>query len=55
MEIVGTRGAKGKKAKNSRTKFSEHFDFGNSETVQGSDDSVKLNEDCLSQLEKEQP
>jgi hypothetical protein len=55
MEIVGTRGAKGKKAKNSRTKFSEHFDFGNSETVQGSDDSVKLNEDCLNQLEKEQP
>jgi hypothetical protein len=55
MEIVGTRGAKGKKAKNSRTKFSQHFDFGQPKVADITDDSVQLDNNKLDQLEQEQP
>lgn len=54
MEIVGTRGAKGKKAKNSRTKFSQHFDFGQPQVAEITDDSVQLSETCLDQLQLDQ-
>ena len=54
MEIVGTRGAKGKKAKNSRTKFSQHFDFGQPKVADITDDSVQLDNNKLDQLEQEQ-
>jgi hypothetical protein len=54
MEIVGTRGFKGKKTKNARTMFSAHFDFDETEVDTITDDSVKLSESCLDQLELEQ-
>jgi hypothetical protein len=54
MQIVGTRGQKGKKTMNASTKFTELFDFEESQVESVADDSVQLNETCLDQLEKEQ-
>jgi hypothetical protein len=49
MEIVGTRGFKGKKTMNSNTMFNNLF-----EVVDGTDeDSVEFNEEKLNDLEKE--
>ena len=54
MEIVGTRGFKGKKTKNARTQFNALFEFEETETVQPDDDSVQLDTSALDQLENEQ-
>jgi hypothetical protein len=54
MEIVGTRGAKGKKAKNARTQFKALFSFEEPEVDTESDDSVQLDSTALDQLEQEQ-
>ena len=54
MEIVGTRGFKGKKTKNARTQFNALFEFEETETVQPNDDSVQLDTSALAQLEDEQ-
>jgi hypothetical protein len=54
MEIVGTRGFKGKKAKNARTQFKALFDFEEPEVDLTTDDVVQLNEAALDQLENEQ-
>lgn len=54
MEIVGTRGFKGKKTKNARTQFNALFEFEETDTVQPADDSVQLDTSALDQLEHEQ-
>ena len=54
MEIVGTRGFKGKKTKNARTQFNALFDFEEPEVDQQTDDSVQLDNNKLDQLEQEQ-
>jgi hypothetical protein len=54
MEIVGTRGFKGKKTKNARTQFNALFDFEEPEVDQQLDDSVQLDNSKLDQLEQEQ-
>jgi hypothetical protein len=54
MEIVGTRGFKGKKAKNARTQFKALFSFDEPEVDTESDDSVQLDNSALDQLEQEQ-
>ena len=54
MEIVGTRGFKGKKAKNARTQFKALFSFDEPEVDTESDDSVQLDTTALDQLEQEQ-
>jgi hypothetical protein len=54
MEIVGTRGFKGKKAKNARTQFKALFSFEEPEVDTESDDSVQLDVSALDQLEQEQ-
>ena len=54
MEIVGTRGFKGKKTKNARTQFNALFELEETETVQPDDDSVQLDTSALDQLENEQ-
>ena len=54
MEIVGTRGFKGKKTKNARTQFNALFEFEETEAVQPNDDSVQLDTSALDQLENEQ-
>lgn len=54
MEIVGTRGFKGKKAKNARTQFNALFDFGEPEVDETDDDSVQLDNSKLDQLEQDQ-
>lgn len=54
MEIVGTRGFKGKKAKNARTQFNALFDFGEPEVDVTDDDSVQLDNSKLDQLEQDQ-
>ena len=54
MEIVGTRGFKGKKTKNARTQFNALFEFEETEAVQSNDDSVQLDTSALDQLENEQ-
>jgi hypothetical protein len=54
MEIVGTRGFKGKKTKNARTQFNALFSLSESEVAQTSDDSVQLDNNKLDQLEQEQ-
>jgi hypothetical protein len=54
MEIVGTRGFKGKKAKNARTQFKALFSFEEPEVDTESDDSVQLDISALDQLEQEQ-
>ena len=54
MEIVGTRGFKGKKTKNARTQFNALFNLDKPEVAQISDDSVQLDNNKLDQLEQEQ-
>jgi len=54
MEIVGTRGFKGKKAKNARTQFKALFSFDEPEVDTEADDSVQLDISALDQLEQEQ-
>jgi hypothetical protein len=54
MEIVGTRGFKGKKAKNARTQFKALFSFDEPEVDTDSDDSVQLDTSALDQLEQDQ-
>jgi hypothetical protein len=54
MQIVGTRGFKGKKAKNARTQFNALFSFEEPEVEQPVDDSVQLDNDKLDQLEQDQ-
>jgi hypothetical protein len=54
MEIVGTRGFKGKKAKNARTQFNALFDLEQTDVDDNEEDSVQLNEAALNQLEDEQ-
>ena len=54
MEIVGTRGFKGKKTKNARTQFNALFEFEETDSVQPTDDSVQLDTSALDQLENEQ-
>jgi hypothetical protein len=54
MEIVGTRGFKGKKTKNARTQFNALFDFEEPEVDQQTDDSVQLDNNKLDQLEQDQ-
>ena len=54
MEIVGTRGFKGKKTKNARTQFNALFNLDKPEVAQTSDDSVQLDNNKLDQLEQEQ-
>jgi hypothetical protein len=54
MEIVGTRGFKGKKAKNARTQFNVLFDLEQTDVDDNEEDSVQLNEAALNQLENEQ-
>ena len=53
MEIVGTRGFKGKKAKNARTQFKALFSFDESEVDTEPNDSVQLDTTALYQLEQE--
>lgn len=54
MDIVGTRGFKGKKTKNARTQFSALFSFEQTEVDTQSDDAVQLNSQALDQLEADQ-
>jgi hypothetical protein len=54
MEIVGTRGFKGKKTKNARTQFNALFSLDEPEVAETSDDSVQLDNNKLDQLEQEQ-
>ena len=54
MEIVGTRGFKGKKAKNARTQFKALFDFEEPEVDLTTDDAVQLDTAALDQLEQDQ-
>jgi hypothetical protein len=54
MEIVGTRGFKGKKTKNARTQFNALFSLDEPEVDQQPDDSVQLDNNKLDQLEQDQ-
>ena len=54
MEIVGTRGFKGKKAKNARTQFKALFSFEEPEVDTEPSDSVQLDTTALDKLEQEQ-
>jgi hypothetical protein len=54
MEIVGTRGFKGKKTKNARTQFNALFEFEQTPVANDNDEAVQLNETCLNQLEQDQ-
>jgi hypothetical protein len=54
MQIVGTRGFKGKKTKNARTQFNALFDFEEPEVDSVLDDSVQLDNNKLDQLEQGQ-
>jgi hypothetical protein len=54
MQIVGTRGFKGKKTKNARTQFNALFEFEEPEVAEASDDSVELSSTALDQLEQGQ-
>ena len=54
MDIVGTRGFKGKKAKNAHTQFNALFEIGEAEVDTELDDSVQLDSTALDQLAQEQ-
>jgi hypothetical protein len=55
MDIIGTRGFKGKKALSGRPMFDQFFDVADDEEVDTeSDDNVQLDELSLDQLEQEQ-
>lgn len=54
MDIIGTRGFKGKKAKSGRPLFNQLFTVTDSESVDtATDDSVQLDTALLDQLEQE--
>jgi hypothetical protein len=52
MQIVGTRGFKGKKTMNARTQFNALFDIAEPETT--TDDACEFDSTAMDQLEKEQ-
>jgi hypothetical protein len=54
MDIIGTRGFKGDKAKNPHSQFNRLFSYDEDEVDQDPDDSVQLDETALDQLEQEQ-
>jgi len=54
MEIVGTRGQKGKKTKNAGTQFNALFSFEEPEVAETEDDTVQLDTTALDKLEDEQ-
>ena len=54
MDIVGTRGFKGDKAKNAHSQFNALFDIEEPEVDSISDDSTRLDETVLDQLMQEQ-
>jgi hypothetical protein len=54
MQIVGTRGNKGKKTMNSHTQFNKFIDFDETKVEFFTDDSVQLSNACLDQLEQDQ-
>ena len=53
MDIIGTRGFKGKKALSGRPMFDQFFDVADDKVDAESDDSVQLDESALDQLEQE--
>ena len=53
MQIVGTRGFKGKKAKNSRTQFNALFSFEETEVDNSIDDNVQLDTSALDHMEED--
>jgi hypothetical protein len=54
MEIVGTRGFKGKKTLNARTQFNALFDLEEPEVAETEDDTVQLDTTALDNLQHEQ-
>jgi len=54
MDIIGTRGFKGKKALSGRPMFDQFFEIEETSVDSESDDSVQLDESALDQLEQEQ-
>ena len=54
MDIVGTRGLKGKKTKNATTQFNLLFEVGKSQVDNPDPDTVELDESKLDQLEQDQ-
>jgi hypothetical protein len=54
MDIVGTRGFKGKKAENAHSQFNTLFEIGETEVDTELDDSVQLDTTALDQLEQDQ-
>ena len=53
MQIVGTRGFKGKKTKNARTQFNALFSFDEEEVDNSGDDSVELDTSALDKMEED--
>lgn len=53
MQIVGTRGFKGKKTKNARTQFNALFSFDEEEVDNLGDDSVELDTSALDKMEED--
>jgi hypothetical protein len=53
MDIIGTRGFKGKKALSGRPMFDQFFDVADEEVDIESDDNVQLDETALDKLEQE--
>jgi len=54
MDIIGTRGFKGKKALSGRPMFDQFFEIEETSVDSESDDSVQLDESALDQLKQEQ-
>lgn len=54
MDIVGTRGLKGKKTKNATTQFNLLFEVGKPQVDNPDPDTVELDESKLDQLEQDQ-
>ena len=53
MQIVGTRGFKGKKTKNARTQFNALFSFEQPEVDEATDDTVELDSTALDKMEQD--
>ena len=53
MQIVGTRGFKGKKTKNARTQFGALFSFEQPEVDEATDDTVELDSTALDKMEQD--
>jgi hypothetical protein len=53
MQIVGTRGFKGKKTKNARTQFNAFFSLNKPEVAATSDDIVQLDTSALDKMEQD--